>query len=111
ERQHASWRLHELLVRHTAHRALVHAHGLGYLAQRERAQVLNAALEEITLPVHDEVHDLEHGLTPLLDGLDHPVGGVELAGNEVLALAVKMLAVARQLLIGAAELEARQVAI
>ena len=38
ERQHATRRLHELLVRHAADRGLVHAHGFGDFTQRERLE-------------------------------------------------------------------------
>ena len=111
ERQHAARRLHELLVRHAAHRRLVHVDDFGHFAQRERLEVLHALLEEVALPVDDVVHDLEHRLPALLDRLDHPVRRVELAGDELLVLAVELLLVARDLLIGAAQLEAREIGV
>ena len=80
---------------------LVHVDHLGHLAQRERLEVLHALLEELALPVDDVVHDLEHRLPALLDRLDHPVGGVQLVGDELLVLAVELLLVARDLLVGA----------
>ena len=78
---------------------LVHVDHLGHLAQRERLEVLDALLEEVALPVHDEVHHLEHRLPALLDGLDHPVGAVQPLGDELLVLARELLLVARDLLV------------
>ena len=49
-------------------------------------QILDPLLEEVALPVHDEVHDLEHRLAALLDRLDHPVGAVHLGGDELAIL-------------------------
>src|SRR5206468_12470844 len=84
--QQATRRLHVLLVGHAADRALVHVDDVGDLAQRERLQVLDALLEELALPVDDEVHHLEHRLAALLDRLDHPMGAVEPLVDEVLVL-------------------------
>src|SRR5438552_13279375 len=42
---------------------------VGDLAQRERLQVIDALLEELPLPVDDEIHHLQHRLTSLLDRL------------------------------------------
>src|SRR5678816_1604152 len=109
EREHAARRLHELLVRHAAHRRFVHVDHLGHFAKRERLEVLHALLEEVALPVDDVVHDFEHRLTALLDRLNHPVRGVQFVGDELLALALELLLVARDLLIRATQLEARQV--
>src|ERR1043165_9372151 len=41
ERQHPARRLHELLVRHAAHRGFVHVDDLGHLTQGERLEVLH----------------------------------------------------------------------
>ena len=66
-----------------------------------------ALLEEVALPVHDEVHHLEHGLAALLDGLNHPVGAVHLGGDELAVLRGHLLLVAGDLLIGPAQPEPR----
>src|SRR3989449_11333383 len=87
ERQEPARRLHVLLVGDAADGALVHVDDVGYFAQGERLQVLDALFEELALPVHDEVHDLEHRLTALLDRLDHPVRAVETLVDEFLVLA------------------------
>src|SRR6185436_16616624 len=95
EREHSARGLHEFLIRDAADGALVHADMFGDFAQRERLQKLYALLEEVALPVDDVVHDLEHRLASLLDGLDHPVRGIQLAGDELLVLALELLFVAR----------------
>ena len=110
QRQHAARGLDELLVRHPAHGGLVHVDDFGHLAQRERLEELHALLEEVALPVDDVVHDLEHRLPALLDRLDHPVGAVELGGDELLVLPVELLLVARDLLVRLAEVEPRHAA-
>jgi hypothetical protein len=45
------------------------------------------------------VHDLQHCLATLFDGLNHPVRRIQLAGDEVLTLGIELLLVARDLLI------------
>src|SRR3954464_4686960 len=95
ERQYATRRLDELLVRHAADRRLVHVDHFGDFAQRQRLEELHALLEKGALPVDDVVHDLEHRLTTLLDRLNHPVGGIQLVGDKLLALALELLLVAR----------------
>src|SRR6185312_7489458 len=109
ERQHPARCLDELLVRHAADGRLVHVDHFGDFAEGERLQVLHPLLEEVALPVDDVVHDLEHRLTPLLDRLDHPVRRIQLAGDELLVLTLELLLVPGDLLIRAAQLEARQV--
>src|SRR6266513_4822452 len=99
ERQEAPGRLDILFVRHTTHGALVHADDVRDLTQRQRLQILDALLEELALPIDDEVHDLEHGLAALLDRLDHPVRAVHALVDEVLVLALEFLLVARNVLV------------
>ena len=108
ERQHPAGRLHVLLVGHPADGALVHVDDFGDLAQRERLQVLHALFEELALPVHDEVHHLQHRLAALLDGLDHPVGAVHPLVDELLVLALELLLVARDVLIDLGNAQPRQ---
>src|SRR5207302_1137354 len=72
------------------------------------ARDLDALLEELTLPIHDEVHDLEHRLAALLDGLDHPVRAVHALVDEVLVLALEFLLVARNVLVGLRDPQPRQ---
>ena len=50
-------------------------------------------------------------MPPLLDGLNHPVRGIQLVGDELLVLAVELFLVAGDLLIGAAKLETREVGV
>ena len=107
ERQHAARRLHELLVGHATDGGLVHRDHLGDLAQGERAQVLDALLEELALPVDDEVHHLEHGLATLLDRLHHPGGAVHPGGDEVLVLLRHPALLPGDVLIGARQAEPR----
>src|SRR5260370_12534417 len=111
QRQQAARCLHVLLVGHAADGALVHADDVGDLAQRERLQVIDALLEELALPVDDEIHHFQHRLTALLDGLNHPVGAVEPLVDEFLALAVVLLLVTRDLLICLRNAQARQAAV
>src|SRR5664279_603353 len=77
----------------------------------ERLEILHALLEEVALPVDDEVHHLEHRLPALLDRLNHPVRRVHLVGDELLVLAVELLLVARDLDVRSAQLESRDVRI
>src|SRR5438045_813889 len=63
EWQEAARRLHVFLIGHAADGAFVHADDVGDLAQRERLEVIDPLLEELALPVDDEVHHLQHGLT------------------------------------------------
>jgi hypothetical protein len=81
----------------------VHVDDFGHLAEGQRLQELDPLLEEVALPVHDEVHDLEHGLAALLDRLNHPVRAVHLGGDELAVLRRHLLLVAGDLLVGAAE--------
>src|SRR3989454_11465406 len=92
---------------HATHGALVHADDVGDLAQGERLQVLDALLEELALAIDDEVHDLEHRLTTLLDRLDHPVRAVHALVDEVLVLALEFLLVTRDVLIGLGDSQPR----
>ena len=85
----------------------MHADHFGDFAQGERLEVLHPLLEEVPLPVHDEIHHLEHGLAALLDRLNHPVGAVQLVGDELAVLRRQLLLVAGDVLIGPAEPEAR----
>ncbi len=78
----------------------MHPDHLGHLPQCERLQVLDALLEELALPVHDEIHHLQHRLPPLLDRLDHPVGAVEALVDELLVLALVLPLVPRDVLVG-----------
>jgi hypothetical protein len=86
----------------------VHVDHLGHLAQGERLEVLHALVEEVALPVDDEVHHLEHRLPALLDRLDHPVGRVQLVGDELLVLAHELLLVLGDVAVGARQLQPRQ---
>src|SRR5205809_2927580 len=108
ERQESPRRLDVLFGRHAAHRALVHVDDVGDLAQGQRLQVLDPLLEELALPVHDEVHHLEHRLAALLDGLDHPLRAVEPLVDEFLVLALELFLVARDVHVGLGEPQARQ---
>ena len=83
----------------------MHVDDFGHLAQGERLEVLDALLEEVALPVDDEVHDLEHRLPSLLDGLDHPVGAVHFRGDELAIFRRHLLLVAGDLLVRTAEAE------
>src|ERR1019366_5740833 len=85
--------------------------GVRDFAQRQRLEELHARFEELALPIHDEVHHLQHRVPPLLDGLDQPLRGVELVRDEFLVLALELLLVARDVLIDAAQLQSRQVAV
>src|SRR5690606_5296907 len=108
EREYAARRLHVLLVRDPGDRGLVHVDDLGHLAERQRLEVLHALLEELALAIHDEVHDLEHGLTPLLNGLDHPVRAVQLVGDELLVLCLVLRLGPSDLPVGPRQLQPRQ---
>src|ERR1700674_38553 len=111
ERKNSARGLDELLVGDSADGGFVHVDDLRNLAEGEGLQVLNSLLEELALPLHDVVHHLEHCLATLLDGLDHPVCRVELVGDELLVLAVEFLFIARDLLVGPAQLESREIRI
>src|SRR6266516_6252134 len=108
ERQEAARRLDVFLVRHAAHGTFVHVDDVGDLAQGQRLQELDPLLEELALPVHDEVHHLEHRLAALLDGLDHPLGAVEALVDELLVLALELFLVARDVQVRLGEPQARQ---
>ena len=77
----------------------MHTNRIRDFAQCERVQILHAAFKEVALLVNDVVHHFEHRLTALLQRLNHPVGGIQFAGNKVLALTIELLLVARDFLI------------
>src|SRR5437868_2292781 len=111
QRENAPRCLDELLVGDAAHRRFVHVDDFGDFAKRQRLEVLDSLLEEIALTLDDVVHDLEHRLPALLDRLNHPVGGIELVGDELLVLSIEFLLVAGDLLISAAQFQPWQVRI
>ena len=87
----------------------MHVDHFCHFAERQGLEVLDSLLKEFALPLDDVVHHLEHRLTTLLDRLDHPVGGIELVGDELLVLTVELLFVPRDLLIRSTELESWQI--
>jgi hypothetical protein len=76
--EHALRRVHVFVRHDAADRRFVHADVVGDVAQHERAQVLDAVIEEIALEVDDAGRDLVDRLLPLLNGLDQPERRAEL---------------------------------
>src|SRR5580765_7759376 len=65
--EHALRRVHVLVRHDAAHGGLVHADVVGDVAQDERAQVLDAVVEEVALEVDDAVGHFLDGLLPLFN--------------------------------------------
>src|SRR5689334_18861606 len=76
--EHALGRVHVLVVDHAADGGLVHADVVGDVAQHQRAQVLDAVIEELALEVDDAGGHLVDRLLALVDRLDQPERRAEL---------------------------------
>jgi len=85
----------------------MHLNHVRHFPERERVQVFHALLEEISLPVNNEIHNLEHGLASLFDRLDEPARAVQLLSYELAILTNEFLLVACDLLIDLADSQAR----
>ena len=68
-------------------RRLVHADGLGDVAQDHRLEVGDALLEELALLLDDALGDADDRLAALLDRADEPLRVAELLADELLGLA------------------------
>src|SRR5689334_14480989 len=65
--EHALRRVHVLVRHDTTDGGLVHADVVGHVAQDERAEMLDAVVEEIALEIDDALRDLEDRLLSLFD--------------------------------------------
>ena len=81
-------RVHVLVGGDPADGRLVHADGLGHIAQDHRLQEGVALLEEVALLVDDALGDADDRLSPLLDGADQPLRVAQLLADEVLGVGI-----------------------
>src|SRR5580698_5418335 len=88
ELEEALRRVDVLVGRDAADGRLVHADGLGHVAQDHRLEVSHALLEEVALLVDDALGHPDDRLAPLLDGTDQPLRVAELLADELLGLRV-----------------------
>src|SRR5258708_6776857 len=78
------WRMNVFVRGDARYCRLVHADGLGDVAQDHRLQVGDALLEEVTLLLDDALGHTDDRLAPLLDGPDEPLRVAELLAHELL---------------------------
>ena len=70
-----------LAVRGPTHRRDVNADLIGDRLHRQRAEMPGAATEEVLLVVDDRLSDIAEGPVPLIDRVEEPPGGLDLAAD------------------------------